>query len=438
MTLAVGIDLLPAQERLARLAGRLAVRGGAGLFLVHVATDPRAPMGLAGPEGSLLADTRRGLADLGARVAAATGARVETDLWAGSRPESLASAAESVVARALLLPDEGPGGGRLFGSEVERVVREARVPVVAVRQPERLEAWAGGERPLEVLVGSDTGESAARALRFTRSLTAFGPVRVTVLSVADPRATSRRYGFPEPADGRRVHPDAEAALRRDLEAQLAEAGLPDAAVVIRAGAASPETHLAVHAEDHDVDLVVVGTRRRSWIEEAWYGSVAHGVLRGVGANVACVPRTLLDEREAPRAVPPVLLVATDLSPVGDAALAVAYGYVAAGGVVHLVHVLDGERVAVPGKRLSRGDIDRRLHQRIPPGAAERGVTTRTHVVGGETAEAIVALGERVGAGAICIASVGRSALGAAAFGSVSRDVVALARCPVIVVPAPRE
>lgn len=435
MTLVVGTDLDPQNQprRVARLAGRMALATGDDLLLVHVSTDPRASVVLGTAEEALLAPARGALDGLAGEVRDQLGVRVEADLWAGSVPESLSSAAESVVARALVLAEPGPRSpGRLFGTTVERVVREARSAVIVARDLERLEAWLAGDRPLRVLVGSDTGESAARALRFVRDLAAFGATDVTIACVADPEETARRYGVVAVGDG--LSPEAEAALRRDLSAQAARAGLPEAALVVQVGAGAPEAQLAALARALGTDLVVVGVRKRSWIEEVWHGSVANGVLRGVETNVACVPRTLVEEREPPVPSPEIVLAATDLSPIGDAALPVAYGYVAEGGTVHLVHVLDAERVSVPGVRVPRDDVRWRLLDRVPPEARARRVSTEIHVVGGETAEAIVALAEQIGAGAICIGTVGRSGLGAAAFGSVSREVVAAARCPVIVVP----
>lgn len=436
MSLVVSVDPGLGQEQMALLAGRLAARAGQDLLLVHVISDPWG--GELPATQNLWAESQARLTELAATVAQRTGARVESGLWAGSRPSGLALAAESVLASALLVPDAEHGRGRWLAGLVEGTVRKARVPVLALRQPTRLDAWVEGRRPLRVLVGSHTGPSASRALRFAQQLSQLGPIELTVLSVAEPARLSQRYGLAPPPDDRHLLPEAEAALRRDLAAQVARAGLSSVDLAIRAGAASPAAHLAMQAEELDIDLVVVGTRRASWLEEAWYGSVSFEVLRGVGTNVACVPRGLVEDRAPPLPPPRVMLVATDLTAAGDAALPVAFGYVAPGGQVHLVHVLDTEPVAVPGHRLPRDDIGNQLRARIPAEAGQRAVQTHVHVVGGETTEAIVALAERVGADAICVAAVTTSTLGAVAFGSVSRSLLTRARCPVIVVPGPRE
>lgn len=434
MTLVFGTDLSTEGEAVAQLAARIAARAGTDLLLVHVSTDPRAGVVLGTAEASLLDGTRLQLDALAARLRA-QGVTVETDLWAGPVADSVASAAESVVARLLVLAELAPRRGRLLGRVSERVARQARVPVLVVRDVRRLDDWIAGVRPLRLIVGTDGGEAAARALVFARDLAAYGPIEVVVASIADPVETSRRYGVALPTDPCALDPAAAAALRRDVDAQIVAAGMAGARVEIRAGTASPASHLAILAETEGADLVVVGVRKRSWIEEVWRGSVAQGVLRGTGTNVAAVPRTLAEERHTPVPPPRTLVVATDLSPAGDAAVPVGFGLVALGGTVHLVHVVDTERIPVAGQRVLASDVERRLRDRVPEGL---GAHTEIHAVGGETAAAILALAERVGADAICIASLGRSALGAAVLGSVSRDVVAGAHCPVVVVPAPRE
>jgi nucleotide-binding universal stress UspA family protein len=441
VSLVCGTDLTVDAEsdRVARLAGRMAAAAGTELRLVHVSTDPRAPFVLGTPEEALLADTRRALEQLAAAVRAAAGARVEVDLWAGDVAEGLAGAAEMVLAPLLLLSEVGRRRPhRLLGSTVERLLRRSRVPVLVVREVDRLEGWVAGDRALRVLVGSDTGEAATRAMRFVQGLGDFGPLAATVACVADPTAVSRRYSLPEGGTDDAMTTEAEALLRRELEAQAARAGLAEAQVEIHPSAAAAEAQLAVIAEQHGADVVAVGVRARSYIEEIWYGSVAHGVVRGVSTNLACVPRTLVEEVEPARPLPRDVVVATDLSPVGDVALPVAYGFVADGGTVHAVHIMDAQRIPVPGRVVSPSDADRRLRARIPAGAAERRIRTEVHVLSGEVASAIVALAERVRAGAICIGSRGYGPVGSAVLGSVSREVVAKARCPVIVVPVPRE
>jgi len=57
---------------------------------------------------------------------------------------------------------------------------------------------------------------------------------------------------------------------------------------------------------------------------------------------------------------------------------------------------------------------------------------------GRTADELVKYVEQVGAGARCVGTRGRSGLGAALLGSVSHEVLARARRPVIVASAPRE
>jgi universal stress protein A len=289
------------------------------------------------------------------------------------------------------------------------------------------------------MVGSDLGAASTRALRFAaKELARMGPVEISVMCVAAPDETSLRLGLPLPSDGALLLPEAEAALAGELAAQIQSAGVPaPTRVLVRAATATPETHLTVLAEKEQADVLIVGTRKHSWIEQIWYGSVSRGVLRAGSTNIVCVPRLLVEDRFGVPNAPRVIVAATDLSPLGDAAVPLAYGLVAGGGTVHLVHVADERPPVHLHERAPKGDLVTRLAERIPPDASSKSVRTECHVLFGRAADEIVALAERVGAVAICIGSRGRSGVGAV-LGSVSQEVIARSRCPVTVVPGPRE
>jgi nucleotide-binding universal stress UspA family protein len=391
------------------------------LRLVHVSADPRAPVVLGTAEEHLLASERKMLAEAAAALRADAGVPVEKELCAGPIADAITAAAERVVATAIVVAGRRRLGLGLGKDVTERVARQARLPVLAMRAPERFEAWLRGERPLRVMVGSDLGAASTRALRFAgRELARMGPVKITLACIAAPDETSIRLGLPLPADGSALLPAAEVALRGELDAQIRDADVSGPVrIIVRAGTAAPETHLSVLAENELVDVLVVGTRRHSWIERLWSGSTSRGVLHAASTNIICVPRLLVEERPAVPSTPRVLVAATDLSPLGDAAVPIAYALVTAGGTVHLLHVVDAGPLHHLGERAREAELVNRLAERIPPDAAGKHVRTECHVVFGRAADEIVSLAVRVAACAICVGSRGRSGIGAAVLGSVS-------------------
>ena len=139
-----------------------------------------------------------------------------------------------------------------------------------------------------------------------------------------------------------------------------------------------------------------------------------------------------------------VLAATDLSPVGNAAVAHAYSLLrGAGGVVELCYVHEhalpspSYAYALPEQALS--DVDRarlvkELRALTPHDAAARGISTHVTVVdGGKPAESIVQAAERLGVDAITLASHGRGGVARVVLGSVAEEVVRRARRPVLVV-----
>lgn len=438
MTIVVATDFSPAADRSARIAARMAARVGARVRLVHVSTDSRAPFVLGTSEEYLLEPTRKALVDAAERLKAEAHVEVDQELGAGSIPDALAAAAERVVAKMVVVSSPLRVMSRLRSSTTERLARQLRLPLLVLRTPEVFEAWLRGERPLHVMVGSDLGAASTRALRFAESLRGFGSVELSIVCVASPEEAAARLGLAPPTDPEILSPAAIAAIELEIADQTRAACTTPERVIVHAGTAAPETHLAVLAESERADLVVVGCRRHSWIEQVWYGSVARGILRATSTNIVCVPRSLVDEKPVVTRSSNVVVVATDLSPLGDAAVPYAYSIAPDGAAVHLVHVIDAGPFNTSGHAVPDPVTHCRLMERAPTGAEARGVHTETHVLAGRPAEALVAFAERVHAGVICVGSHGRSGVSAAVMGSVAQEVVAKSLCPVLVVPQPRD
>jgi len=143
-----------------------------------------------------------------------------------------------------------------------------------------------------------------------------------------------------------------------------------------------------------------------------------------------------------------VLVTTDFSPVGNAAIPYAYSLARGGGQVELCHVYERElpnpvyayaRDDVKLAREHRVVLEERLRGLIPAGAAGAGVDTRVVVIdGGKPADGILHAAERLGVDAICIASHGRTGTHRVRLGSVAEEVLRHGHTPVFVVRRPAE
>ena len=146
-----------------------------------------------------------------------------------------------------------------------------------------------------------------------------------------------------------------------------------------------------------------------------------------------------------------VLVSTDLSPVGNAILDWAYGLVAPGGHVHLLHVIEPRIVPNPlyahyqpgsfpkheEREKHEADIARRLRALVPSEAAGLGIETQIEIVSDDSvAEAIVAAAERLDVEAVCMATHGRSGLSALVAGSVAGEVAATSKRPLLLLRPP--
>jgi nucleotide-binding universal stress UspA family protein len=138
------------------------------------------------------------------------------------------------------------------------------------------------------------------------------------------------------------------------------------------------------------EVVVVGTRARGGIARIVWGSVAERVARGAAVVTLLARSGGAKARGGSR--PRSVLAPVELSPFEADGVRIAYGLVADGGVVHLLHVWSvalapagDEDVAFPyrPRGAEREAHERSLHERLlrlaPREAARRRVRTVTHV-----------------------------------------------------------
>lgn len=434
MTVIVGTTLRPEDAPLLEVAALLAARLEGPLRLVHVSEDPRAPLVLGTDQEYRLGNVRADLGRQAEDLRRASGATVQPHLAAGSVVDALVSVAQLELATVLVV---GPTTRRLRNT-AERVARGSRVPVLVPRAPERLTAWLRDGEPLRVLVGADLGRTAEAARRFAATLAELGPTDVEVALVASPEDTRSRLGL-DPRGGSSTA--AESALLRELS-QSAPPDERAAALRVIPGRGRADAHLVARADEGKFDVIIVGQRRQSLVEQIWHGSVARGVLQSAAVTVATVP-VPVGEVDTSFRPPRVVVVAADFTETDHRALAHAIGHAADGATIHLVHVLRPTEIhtsLTPDgslAELNQAQEDARYQlARIQRDAAlERSISIETHVLHGVPSERLLALSERLRAHLLVLGARKRTAVGRVLMGSVARAVIEDSRFAVLVVPA---
>jgi len=285
MTIVCGSDFSENAKGAARSAAAIARKLSTTLDLVHV-VDPAlaAPVELARAQN--LAE------DLAREVGSAYGVTVEVHIKTGNPDEALVDHASARAARLLVVASLGARkqGRWLLGSVAERVAQSAPIPVLVVRQGERLERWINGEAPLRIMVGADRSPRGKAALRWAAGLRAIGPCELLVTEIVWPPEHRREGGSSSQVPLDRLRPELKTSIEKQLEDWASDLISPaDATFLIEPGWGRVDTHLTLIAQKKDVDLLVVGTHQRSGVARLWQGSVSRGVLYDANMNVACIP-----------------------------------------------------------------------------------------------------------------------------------------------------
>jgi nucleotide-binding universal stress UspA family protein len=199
--------------------------------------------------------------------------------------------------------------------------------------------------------------------------------------------------------------------------------------------------IAVIADEGTADLIVVGSHARTTAERIAEGSVSRDVLHFARASVACVP---LPTAAHPIAVPQLrsVLVATDLSETGDAAVPLAYSLAGPDATVHIVHVLPerSQQRLTPHDIFpadgSYAEIRERLAKLVPE-LGDRPVSTQLHVLeSNDIALAIAQAAERLDASVVCVGTHAAGKLAGALLGSVAQAVIKSSQRPVLLTRKP--
>lgn len=449
MSIVCGTDFSEMAAHAATAAACLAARTGGILHLVH-ALDlwPEELQGRPGHPLLLWAESR--LAGEAERIRA-FGADVQVHAIAGPADVVVQTLALEHSASAIVVGAVGNRGkhSRNLGSRADRVAQSSHLPVLTVRDSAPFVGWLKEGRALRVVLGIDDSRSVENAARWLDELCRSGAVELTLAHLYWPPEALHRLGL----EGVRSIVDADPELVKTLERQFSQRfdGLLHAKV--RTYRIEPHLGrigdgLAALAADAQADLVVVGSRERSTLERLWEGSVARQALHAAGMSVACVP----SPAGAPVAtiVPRLktVLAATDFSNIGNGAIPLAYAAASPGATVHLVHVVQVDRLRLDPYDILRpmpndttleamNAAETKLSSLVPTDASGKGVMTRVHALEANDAwEAICQAAERLSVDLICLGTHGRTGLAKAALGSVAARVLAHSRRPLLLARGP--
>ncbi|MBS1152430.1 MAG: Universal stress protein, partial [Myxococcaceae bacterium] len=328
----------------------------------------------------------------------------------------------------VIVGDTHQGAGLLGTSTVIRLGQHLEAPLWVVREPERVIAWARGQRPLKVMIGLDQTLSTDIAARWVETLSAYGKLEVLGGHIFWPPVEYQRFGLPLPHAWDEENPELIAALHRELVGKL-PASL-EARLLMKPAIGRVSDHLSALAANQQVDLLVLGTHHHRALGKLW--SVSEQCLQSAPVSVVCVPAT----RRAAELEPTLarvnrVLIATDFTPAGDRAVAWGLGILEPGGVGELVHV-SAHVLSAEAERT----IVERLMARVPREAQRRGLTVHAHVlVNSNPANAIVAAAERFTSAVICLGARAHPGL-SKVLGSTAQGVFAASQRPVLIVRPP--
>jgi nucleotide-binding universal stress UspA family protein len=174
---------------------------------------------------------------------------------------------------------------RLFlGSVTERLLRTIGCPLLVVTPPDkagRVESQFKGFGFKQILVGCDFSADSDRAVQFGLSLAQEFEAVIHLVHVVE-TFVYRDAMLPE-AEMADAYTETSASLRKRLEALVPEEAHNWCQVEFACEDGKPFQALKSYAENHAVDLIVLGVRGHSLVETLLLGSTTDRVIR----NVAC-------------------------------------------------------------------------------------------------------------------------------------------------------
>lgn len=425
-------DFSPHANNAATIAAKLALGRSENLRLVH-ATDATSATALTTAKKHLEAEAQR---------LRQTGASVEPLLLEGRHPsEALLAHIRAELPALVVVASgvKGPIDRWALGSFSERVAESSPVPTLVVRNPAAFERWDWSKDRLTILLALDLHPTSDVVLRWAKAFRMAGPCDLAFCHV------NRRMPTVEEAaisPGRPVNPPTlTSRLKRELHKRVRDQfGDDDSPVMVRPYFGDPGPCILEIADEMKAQIIAVGAHQRHGLSRLAQFSVSRELLHLSGTNVVCIPVTAkFDPREAHIPDFHRVLVATDFSELGNAAVPFACAGCCIGGLVRIVHVAP---LRIPSRRRSGSgwstDLREQLRSLIPNETGVRCQPPEFAVLEhGDVADAICAEADRFGADLVCLSSHGLGA-SRALHGSVTKAVLKRIRRPLLVIRRPDE
>jgi len=167
------------------------------------------------------------------------------------------------------------------GSVTERVVRRAEVPVLTVRAVDR--SRLGGDYD-EILLATDGSDPATAAADHALGIAKRTGARIHAVSVVDVRGV---LGSPDTVPAAVTeHVDSRGMAATEAVASRARDRGVDVRTEVREGV--PTTEILGYADEHGIDLTVMGTAGRTGLDRYLIGSTTARVIRRAETPVLAV------------------------------------------------------------------------------------------------------------------------------------------------------
>jgi nucleotide-binding universal stress UspA family protein len=415
----------------ATVAAKLALRRGEKLLVAHATDSPRASVRTV-LKSRLEAEAER---------LKSFGVEVEALLLDGAKPSQVLVNYIRKAEPSLVVVGCGVKSAMdrwAVGSFSEAVAESSPVPTLVVRNPAAFESWDWTKGRLSILLALDFYASSDVVLRWAKEFQSAGPCDLVACHVNWRMPSVEESGTAaSPANPETLQHRLERDLHKKVRDQLGDDAVE---VIVRPYFGDPGPCIVEIATEKKAQLIAVGTHQRHGLHRLAQFSISREVLHEADVNVICIPVSAsFDAREAHIPDFRRVLVATDFSELGNAAIPFACAACSIGGLVKMIHVTPPR---VPTKRHVRtgwsGDYRAQLRALIPNEIGARCQPPEVEVLeDNDVAKAISAEAERFGADAVCMASHGLGA-SRALHGSVTKAVLKRLRRPLLIIRRPEE
>jgi len=288
-----------------------------------------------------------------------------------------------------------------------------------------------------ILVPTDGSEHATRAAEHGAALARAFSASLHVMAVIDTRTAGGPFSGGDLEDETldRMTADAEDTVTAITDAVDAAGAIQ---TTIRTG--NPADEICAYRDDHNIDLIAMGTHGRTGVERYLAGSVTESVVRHADVPVFTVRAT---EQSRKTDSYDDILVPTDGSTSATAAVEPACEIAAqfdsrlhALNVVNLGDVATGSEYTLPTDLIDTLEAQgEKVTERIAARARESGVETVTQVVDGFPAADILDYAEENDIDLIVMGTAGRTGLNRFIMGSTTERLIRHADMPVLAVNA---